>query len=67
MTSTAKTIQGKDRLVTDGPYAETKEVIEGYYIVSAEKMGDVLEIAQDYPDYHLGGNVEVREILAFDR
>ena len=64
--SSAKCISGKDRTITDGPFADAKEIIGGYYIVDAKKMEDVVEIAQDFPDYDLGGTVEIREIMVFD-
>ncbi len=63
----AKKIVGPDRVVSDGPFVESKEIIGGYYIVSAESVEDVYEIAQDYPDYDLGGAVEIREIVVFQQ
>jgi len=62
-----KRITGKDRVVTDGPFVEAKELIGGYYIVSAKDYESVLHIAQDYPDYDLNGAVEIREVVVFDR
>lgn len=59
-------ISGPDRVVTDGPFAESKELVGGYYTVSAKDMDTVQEIAQDFPDYDLGGTVEIREIMVFD-
>lgn len=65
--SAAKTISGPDRIVSDGPFAESKEIIGGYYIVSANDFDEVVEIAQDFPDYDLGGTVEIREVMQFDQ
>ena len=62
-----KRIIGQDRTVSDGPFADSKEIIGGYYTVSAESADAVVAIAQDYPDYDLGGTVEIREIMVFDR
>ncbi len=64
---TIKRVVGKDRTVSDGPFADSKELIGGYYIVTAENAEAVVEIAQDYPDYDLGGTVEIREIMVFDQ
>lgn len=64
---TAKCISGPNRTVTDGPYTESKEIIGGYYTVEAQNIEAVIEIAQDYPDYDLGGTVEIREVMVFDR
>lgn len=62
-----KTISGENRTVTDGPFAESKEIIGGYYIVQAEDYEGAMKIAQDYPDYDLGGSVEIREVMVFDQ
>ncbi len=51
---------GKAR-VTDGPYAETKDVIAGYYMVQAESFEDAVEIAQSCPHLQFG-TIEVRRI-----
>jgi len=64
---TAKRISGENRVVSDGPFAESKEMVGGYYIVSAENAGEVEKIAQGYPDYDLGGTVEIREILVYEK
>ena len=62
-----KRVIGKDRTVSDGPFADIKEIVGGYYTVSAENADAVVKIAQDYPDYDLGGTVEIREIMVFDQ
>jgi len=63
----AKRITGPDRIVTDGPFVEAKELVGGYFTVSAENIDKAMEIAQDYPDYDLGGTVEIREVMKFDQ
>ena len=47
---------------TDGPFAEAKEVIGGYMIVSAESMEEAVEVARQSPGVFPGSSVEVREI-----
>lgn len=48
---------------TDGPFAETKEIVGGYMIVSAENLEEALEIARQSPGTGMpGSSVEVREI-----
>ena len=64
---TAKRVSGPDRTITDGPFAEGKELVGGYYIVAAENAEAVVKIAADYPDYDLGGTVEIREVMVFDK
>ena len=61
-----KRISGPDRIESDGPFVESKELIGGYYIVAANSYEEVAEIAQDFPDYDLGGAVEIREVMKFD-
>lgn len=62
----AKRVSGPKRLVSDGPFVESKELVGGYYIVTADNAEAVVEIAQDFPDYDLGGAVEIREVMKFD-
>ncbi len=63
----AKRVTGPDRVVSDGPFVESKELIGGYYVITAESADAVVEIAQDFPDYELGGSVEIREVMKFDQ
>jgi hypothetical protein len=61
---TATTVRVDDgtALITDGPYADTKEVFGGYYIVLADDIDAVLDIARTIPAARLGGAVEVRPL-----
>lgn len=63
--SDLRRVTGPDRIVTDRASTESKEIIGGYYIVKANDHEAAIEIAQDYPDYDLGGTVEVRELMYF--
>ena len=67
LTADIKRVVGKDRTVTDLTAAEVKEIVGGYYVVSANDADEVVKIAQDYPDYDLGGTVEIREIMVFEQ
>lgn len=62
-----KRVSGPNRTITDGPFAESKELVGGYYVVKAENADAVVKIAEDYPDYDLGGTVEIREVMVFDQ
>jgi hypothetical protein len=53
---------GKNQVVTDGPYAETKEVIGGYWIIKAENYDEAVRLASDCPSLEFGGRIEVREV-----
>ena len=67
LTPQARRIVGENRTVTDLTSAEIKEIVGGFYLVEAKNFDAVQNIAQDYPDYDLGGTVEIREIMVFDR
>jgi hypothetical protein len=66
LTPQIRRIVGENRTVTDVTSAEIKEIVGGYYTVEAKDFDAVQEIAQDFPDYDLGGTVEIREIMVFD-
>ena len=57
----ATTVRGN--LILDGPYADTKEVLGGYYVVDASDLDDALEFAQRIPAVRLGGAVELRPLV----
>ncbi|MEM7370898.1 MAG: YciI family protein [Bacteroidota bacterium] len=62
-----RTISGAERTTTDRTSAELKELVGGYYIVSAANVEEASQIAEGYPDYDLGGTVEVREVMVYDK
>lgn len=53
-----------DKTVTNGPYVEIKESIAGYMFVNAKDIDDAAEIGKGCPIIEMGGNVEVRPIVA---
>ena len=63
--STATTVRVRDgeQLVTDGPFAETKEQLSGFYIVDVETLDEALEWAAKIPSARLG-TIEVRPIVS---
>lgn len=52
-----------DQVITDGPYAEVKEIVGGNMIVKAEHIDEVMEMAKGCPVLQYGGKVEVRSIM----
>ncbi len=48
--------------VTDGPYAEAKEMLGGYFAIKAENYDDAVEISRSCPHLKYGGRIEVRKI-----
>ena len=63
-TQTATTVRVRDGedVVTDGPFAETKEVLVGYYLVDVAHLDDALKWARQMPNISYG-SVEVRPIM----
>ncbi|MEO7530936.1 MAG: YciI family protein [Sediminibacterium sp.] len=51
-----------NKVITDGPYTEIKELIGGYTLVKADSYDDAVSMAHGCPILSSGGNVEVREI-----
>src|SRR4051794_386311 len=66
-TSTATTVRIRDgkTLVTDGPFAETKEQLGGYYLVEAKDMDEALKIAERIPSARYG-SIEVRPVVVWE-
>jgi hypothetical protein len=62
LNSEGKVIKG-DKLVTNGPYVETKEAIAGYIVVKAASLDEAAELSKGCPVLQIGGNVEVREVI----
>ena len=55
-------IVGKNRVVSDGPFAESKETIGGYFLLKVRSMDDAVAIAQQCPGLPYGIRVEVRPV-----
>jgi hypothetical protein len=66
-TATATTVRVRDgeTVTTDGPFAETKEQLGGFYIVECKDLDEAIEVAARIPDAR-GGSIEVRPILEMD-
>ena len=54
------------KTITDGPFAEGKEVVGGYFLIRAETLDEAAEMAKDCPIFENGGSVEVRSIQAIN-
>jgi len=52
--------------VTDGPYAEGKEVVGGYFVVEAKDFDEAVHYCQDYPAFGYGGTVQVRQVMKLE-
>jgi hypothetical protein len=60
-----KLVTGKTS-VTDGPYTEGKELVGGFFVISANNMQEAVDECQMYPDFEYGGTVQVRPVMKFD-
>jgi hypothetical protein len=58
--SSGKLVSGPKKAVTDGLFAEAKDVIGGYTLVEAKDLDHAVELAMGCPIFHSGGGVEVR-------
>jgi hypothetical protein len=63
-TGTSVRVVGGRTLMTDGPFADTKEVLGGFALIEAANLDEVIELAARVPAARLGGVVEVRPVVA---
>ncbi len=64
-TTAATTLRKNENIVLDGPFAETKEQLLGFYVVNVENLDMALEIARDMADANPGGSYELRPIMLY--
>ena len=60
--SPGKAVRGHERVVSDGPYAESKDLVTGAMIIHADSLDDAVEVARQCPTFEFGGSVEVRPV-----
>ncbi len=65
LSSEGKTVKANN-VITDGPYAEVKEIIGGYLIVKANTLDEAVELAKGCPSLGYGGIVEVRTVMSIE-
>jgi len=61
-----KTIRGQERVVSDGPYAESKDLVTGNMVIEAASLAEATEIAHACPVFEYDGSVEIRPVLERD-
>jgi hypothetical protein len=61
---TGKVVRGKAKAVTDGPYVEVKDFIQGYMLVEAKDMDQAVELAKGCPILESDGTVEIRPFVS---
>ena len=62
-TATTVRVQDGKTLTTDGPFAETKEALGGYFVFEADDLDAAIELASRVPAARMGGAVEVRPVV----
>jgi hypothetical protein len=62
-TATTVRVEGGRTLATDGPFAEAKEILGGFYLLEADDLDRALEVAARMPAARMGGAVEVRPLV----
>jgi hypothetical protein len=64
-TATSVRVRNGDTLTTDGPFAETKDQLGGFYLVDCKDLDEAVEVAAGIPDARRG-TIEVRPIMEVD-
>jgi hypothetical protein len=65
-TSAATTLRKKDNEILDGPYAETKEHLLGFYIIEVENLEEGVQFARELAVANPGGAYELRPIMIYN-
>ena len=68
-TNTAKTvhINNGSTVTTDGPFAETKEQLGGFYLIDVKDEAEAIKWAAKIPTASMGGRVEVRPVMTYEQ
>lgn len=61
---TGKVVRGRAKVVTDGPYAESKDTIGGYLLMEAANLDEAVELSKGCPIFESDGIVEVRPLAS---
>ncbi len=63
---TGKIIKGSKNVITDGPFIESKELVSGYLILTADGIEEAVELSKGCPIFEIEGTVEVRPLMNFE-
>ena len=67
-TATTVRVRGGKTQTTDGPFAETRETLGGFYLIEAKDLDEATKIAARIPDARIGdGSVEIRPVMMYDK
>ena len=56
-------VQNGNTVTTDGPFAETKEYLGGFYLIEADNLDEAIDVAAKIPVARTGGAIEVRPVV----
>jgi len=62
LADSGRTVRGRQKMVTDGPYAEAKDVVNGFTLIEASDLDEAVELSKGCPILDTGGSVEVRPL-----
>jgi hypothetical protein len=62
--ATGKVVRGKSKSVTDGPFVEVKDFIQGYMILDAKDLDQAVELSRGCPILESDGTVEIRPLVS---
>jgi hypothetical protein len=62
---TGKVVRGTQKLVTDGPFTEAKDLVAGFIVVEARDLDEAIELSKGCPMLAGNGSVEVRPVMIF--
>jgi hypothetical protein len=62
---TGKVVRGTQKLVTDGPFTEAKDLVAGFIVVDARNLDEAIELSKGCPMLVGNGSVEVRPVMIF--
>ena len=60
---TGKLVKGRQKIVTDGPFPEAKDVVGGYTVIEAQDLAQAVELSKGCPIFEADGAVEVRPAM----
>jgi hypothetical protein len=63
MEAGGKVVKGRQKIVNDGPFAEAKDIVNGYMLIEAGDIGHAIDLAKGCPILEAEGSVEVRPLL----
>jgi len=61
--SAGMVVKGNQKVVTDGPYAEAKDLVGGFSLIEASDLAHAVELSKGCPILEVGGSVEVRPVM----